>query len=91
MKVTPTSTAPSGPESGVPGTAVVGQMVHGHEPDVAMDIVNVAVADWAGLPESTTFTVKVNVPATVGVPESVPVELPRVIPVGSVPLEIDEV
>ena len=38
-----------------------------------------------GVPESVTCTVKLNVPAALGVPEIVPLELPSVSPVGSEP------
>jgi hypothetical protein len=38
-----------------------------------------------GLPESSTWTMKVNVPARVGVPEMTPVDGDRVRPGGSTP------
>jgi len=43
-----------------------------------------AVAVWAGVAESVTVTVKLNVPDAVGVPDSTPPEL-SVSPVGSAP------
>src|SRR5579872_2103275 len=49
----------------------------------------VAVADT--LLASVTLTVKLDVPAAVGVPESTPVEALSVIPAGSVPLLTDQV
>ena len=39
--------------------------------------------------ESVTFTVKVAVPAPVGVPNKTPVEELKVIPVGKVPVAIE--
>ena len=54
-------------------------------------MLNALVAVCAGLPESVTWTVKLNVPATVGVPEMTPVSLLSVSPVGSDPLAIDQV
>ena len=38
-----------------------------------------------GVVESVTFTVKVNEPDIVGVPENVPVEAARLMPAGSAP------
>jgi hypothetical protein len=51
------------------------------------------VADifWAGLAESATLAVKLNVPAAVGVPEITPVVDDRVRPAGRVPEVIDQV
>ncbi len=40
---------------------------------------------------SVTLTVKAKVPAAVGVPDSSPVDAPRVIPAGSAPALTDQV
>jgi hypothetical protein len=46
---------------------------------------NVFVADCAGVAESVTFAMKLNVPVAVGVPEIVPVAADSVKPAGSAP------
>ncbi len=73
------------------GTVVLGQIVHGQEPAAVMAMLRSCVAVCAGLPASVALMVKVKVPAAVGVPEITPVVLPRVRPVGSDPLEMDQV
>ncbi len=88
--VTPISTGASAPASGVAGVELLGQMVHGQEPDPVMEMLNAWVADLAGLLESLAFAVKVKVPGVVGVPEIVPVLL-RDRPAGKDPLAIDHV
>ena len=53
--------------------------------------VKAAEAVRAGLPESVSLTVKLAVPAEVGVPVMAPVVLQRARPVGRAPWEIDQV
>ena len=55
-----------------------------------MVMLKALVAVCAGVPASVTRTVKLKVPAAVGVPEMTPLPL-SVNPVGSVPLAIDQV
>ncbi len=55
-----------------------------------MEMLNAWVAVWTGLPESVTFTVKVKVPAAVGVPEITPALL-KDRPAGKDPLASDHV
>ncbi len=50
-----------------------------------------ALALCLGLPESVTWTVKLKVPAVVGVPAMTPVLALRVSPEGSAPLTTDQV
>src|SRR5882762_7535908 len=67
--VTPNSTDESGPTSATAGTAVLGQMLHGHPPLAAtIVILNPRAAVCTGLLESVTWTVKLPVPTVVGVP-----------------------
>ena len=86
---TPNSAGLSGPESTTPGTVVLGQMVYSTV-GAAMVMLKALVAVCTGLLESVTWTVKLKVPAAVGVPEMTPLLL-SVNPVGSVPLAIDQV
>lgn len=55
----------------------------------AIVMLTVPIADCAGLPESVTFTVTVEVPAVVGVPVTAQF-VPRVRPAGSVPAVIEQ-
>ena len=48
------------------------------------------MAVFAGVAESVTFTVKLVLPETVGVPEIIPVDPARVSPAGRDPVEIDQ-
>ena len=50
-----------------------------------------AVAESCGVPESVTCTVKLVVPASVGVPLITPVAASNVKPVGKLPFVIDQV
>jgi hypothetical protein len=62
------------------------------EPAAAIVMAKAWLAVWGtGVVESVTITVKSNVPAVVGVPETVPVELPMVSPGGRDPVVIDQV
>ena len=90
---TPSSTAESGPESGIPGTEVLGQMVHGQDPppELVTTMVNEAVAVCWGLLASVACAVKLYEPAVVGVPEIPPVVVLRDSPGGNNPLTIDHV
>ena len=74
VNFTPTSREGPVPESGVAGTAVFGQIVHGQPGggSGAMVMLNVACTVSFGLLESVTFTVKLVVPVAVGVPEITP-------------------
>ncbi len=49
----------------------------------------VAEADWLGLPLSVIVALKVAVPLVVGVPETMPVDCPRLRPAGNLPEAID--
>ena len=72
---TPNSSDGPVPVSGVPGTTVAGQIVHGHVGGggaVAIVMLSVACAVCTGLLESVTCTVKLVVPVPVGVPEITP-------------------
>ena len=53
----------------------------------------ISVVAWVALCPlaSVTLIVKLDVPTAVGVPDRVPVDEPRVIPAGSVPLLTDQV
>src|SRR6478609_4181397 len=89
--LTPSSTAASGPESGMPGAAVVGQIEQGQllPLELVTAMLKARVALCCGVLESATRTVKLNVPTVLGVPLIVPVVLLSVSPVGSEPLETD--
>jgi hypothetical protein len=54
-------------------------------------MLNAFVAVTAGFTESVTWTVKLEVPPTVGVPEMTPEALLRERPFGRRPLAIDQV
>ena len=53
-------------------------------------MLNCFVADFFGLDESSALTVKVEVPAAVGVPEIAPEEMLRVKPVGIEPAKTEK-
>src|SRR5262245_34896364 len=83
--LTPSSTAPGSPPSTTAGTGLVGQIV----PVTALTAtLRVFVALWA---PAVTWTVKLEVPAAVGVPEIRPEFGVRLRPAGSDPLTIDHV
>jgi hypothetical protein len=75
------------------GAVVVDQIEQGHEPppEGEMMIERACVAVCDGLPESVTWTLKLEVPAVLGVPLIAPVLGFKVKPAGSEPLEIDQV
>jgi hypothetical protein len=60
------------------------------EPVAETAMERLAGAVCAGLSESVTVTVKLEVPAVVGVPVMSPVEASRVSPAGSVPVVTDQ-
>src|SRR6202050_3641921 len=71
-----------------PGRVVLaGTVIASAPPAIVMEVVLVAV--W--LLASVTLTVKLNVPAVVGVPASTPVDAVKVIPAGRVPALTDQV
>ena len=89
---TPSSTALSGPPSTSPGTVVLDQMVTTAGMDtMAMTRLSDLVAVCMGLPASLTWTVKLKVPAAVGVPEMAPLLGLSVRPGGRDPLATDQV
>src|ERR1017187_2428787 len=89
LNFTPSSTALSGPLSGVPGTAVLGQMliVAGAEATVMLKAL---LANCWGLPASVTRALKVKIPVLVGVPVTVPLTALSARPPGRDPLAIDQ-
>jgi hypothetical protein len=60
------------------------------ESGVTIAIERLAVAVRVGLLESVAFTVKLEVPAVVGVPEMTPVPAARLKPAGNVPVVTDQ-
>ena len=89
MNFTPSSTGCVSFVSGVPGAAVLGQIVHGQLLDcTAMAMLNAPCAVCGALLESVTCTVKFAVPAVVGVPEISPL-VDRVRPAGKLPATSD--
>src|SRR4051812_245019 len=89
LNFTPSSTALSGPPSTVPGTVLLGQSVT----DVACALIvmlNNLLTFCTGFPASVTFTVKLNVPAVVGVPLIAPLVALIANPVGRPPAVIDQ-
>src|SRR5262249_29788422 len=71
LNLTPNSSGGPTPVSGVLGTAVLGQIVHGQVGGTAvvMVMLRAACAVCVGLLESVPCTVKFFVPVAVGVPE----------------------
>jgi hypothetical protein len=67
----------------VPPATVFGFKVTEASPGL-IETLRFALAVWAGVAESVTVTVKLNVPDAVGVPDSTPPEL-SVSPVGRAP------
>src|SRR5262249_36687073 len=86
--LTPSSTALASPPSTTAGVGLLGQIMS--EPTSIMMLRSFVTLSPA---EDVTWTVKVEVPAVVGVPEITPVPAPgeRLSPPGSVPLAIDHV
>src|ERR1700690_199837 len=85
---TPSSTGASGPPSTVPGTVELGQMLK--VDTIGTVILSGAVVVSVGRLASLTWTMKLKVPGTVGVPVMAPVLVLRVRPSGREPLAIDQ-
>ena len=87
-----TVTVPSGalvvPLGAAPGRAVLaGTVIASAPPAIVIEVALLAVRPVA----SVTLTVKLNVPAVVGVPASTPVDAGRVRPGGRLPALTDQV
>ena len=90
LNFTPTSTALFGPGSTKTGTAVLGQMVK-FAGIAAIVMLSALVVVKTGLAESVAWTIKLKVPAAVGVPVIAPVVGVKLRPPGNEPLVIDQV